>query len=72
MQTYKISLADTQSFARVWTRNGIAILMQDVHMEFATDFANLVLANFIEMCQKDAAAAQRKREAEAAPRVVLA
>jgi hypothetical protein len=43
-------------FAKVWTHKGLAIFLDEVHHQYATDFANVMLNNFIQ--QQSAAAAK--------------
>lgn len=57
--TYKIDRREAESFARVWTRNGIAIPLSLASVDFATDFANVVLNNFIVMCEQKAIKAKQ-------------
>lgn len=65
MQQYSVTRTEAQNFARVWNKGGISIPMQDVHIDFATAFANVVLRNFITMCQQQVQArmAQPKQTA---------
>lgn len=56
MQQYKVNRAEAVKFAQIWNHRGISVPMQDVHVDFATDFANVVLRNFIDMCKQQAAA----------------
>lgn len=70
-----VTIKDAKGFSNVWTAGGVAIPMQDVHLQFATDFANVVLRNFIQQANAAAAAKQKAAEqqvaADAAPKVVL-
>lgn len=59
MSNYKIDRREAESFARVWTRNGIAIPLSLASVDFATDFANIVLNNFITMCEQKATKAKQ-------------
>jgi hypothetical protein len=43
-------------FSQVWRSNGIAIPLDVVHINFATDFANICLRNFVLQCQSQVAA----------------
>lgn len=52
MQQYKVQRQEAANFAKVWNHKGVALVIQDAHIEFATDFANVVLRNFIQMCQQ--------------------
>lgn len=63
MQTnFKVNKIEAEAFAKVWNRGGITILLDDNSVQFATDFANVVLRNFIEMCQKQIQQAQEKTQ----------
>lgn len=63
-----VSAKDARDFSRVWTNRGVAIVMQDVHLQFAADFANVVLKSFIENAQKAQAEAAK---AAAAKKITL-
>jgi hypothetical protein len=47
--TFKVPLSDAQNFQKIWTNKGIAIVLPPEAAQFAMDFANVVLRNFIEM-----------------------
>lgn len=64
MQAFQVTQAEAANFAKVWTKNGIAFILQDIHLDFATDFANVVLNSFIEKCQRDAAERLRQLQAQ--------
>lgn len=65
MQIPQVSNKDVKQFSRVWTHKGLAIFLDDVHIQFATDFANVMLKNlFAQM------AAQAREDAK--PKVILA
>lgn len=66
-----ITAKDATQFSQVWRHNGIAIPMQDCHMQFAADFANIVLKSFIEDAQKARAAAIAKAEEAAKPKIIM-
>lgn len=55
MKQFSIQRQEAARFATIWNHKGVAIVIQDVHIDFATDFANVVLRNFIQMCQQQAA-----------------
>lgn len=64
----KVNAQDAQQFGQVWRVSGVAIPMQDVHYQFAADFANIVLKSFIEEAQRLNAA----KAAEAAkPKIIM-
>lgn len=71
MQALQVTYKDTEGFSKVWNHKGIVIPMQEPHIQFATDYANVVLNNYIQMCIQYAAAAKKKAEEEAAPKISL-
>lgn len=68
-----VSINDAKGFSQVWNVKGVAIPLQDVHLQFATDFANVVLRNFIQQANAQAAARYKaaQEQAAAASKVVL-
>lgn len=52
--SFSVPLEDAQNFQKIWTNNGIAVLLPPEASVFARDFANVVLRNFIQMCQEQA------------------
>lgn len=67
MVPVKVSLKDTVGFSKVWTYNGVSMIINDTAIQFATDYANLVLANFIRQCQLEA---EQQARAAAAPKII--
>jgi hypothetical protein len=61
-QAVQVGLEETRKFAHVWRYKGIVILLDDAHLQFATDFANVVLQSFLSKVQ----AAQAKPKLVAA------
>jgi hypothetical protein len=49
------------NFSKVWTYGKVAIFLDDVHKQFATDFANMIIPSFIESQQRAAAAAAKPK-----------
>jgi hypothetical protein len=37
----------TQEFSKIWTLNGVAITLDNTSIQFATDFANEILKQFV-------------------------
>jgi len=58
---FKVDYTQTKGFADVYTVNGLAIPITPPYIQFATDFANIVLANFIAHAQRAAQIAAEKR-----------
>jgi hypothetical protein len=54
--TFQVTQEQTKDFASVYRINGIYIPLAPEHIQFATDWSNIVLKNFIEQCQQKAAA----------------
>ena len=49
-------------FSKVWKYGRVAIFLDDVHKQFAVDFANMILTSFInEQQMKAAKAAELKK-----------
>ena len=69
MQIPQVNKDQVAGFAKVWTYKGVAILLNEMHIEFAKDFANVMLRNFVQqIAQQQMAAAQ----AAAAKNIVVA
>ena len=47
----------TQAFAKAWDKSGIKMILDDTSIQFATDYANIVLKSFVD----DLAASARKK-----------
>ncbi len=54
MQPFTVNLSEAIKFSKVWNINGIAVPISESSCQFATDFANVVLNNFINICQQKA------------------
>lgn len=67
----KVELSEAIKFADIWTYRGIEIPIDEVHVQFAADFANIVMNNFISRMQAQALAAKVKAEEAAKPLVTL-
>lgn len=53
---YTVTREETRSAAKHWrTPSGVLLILDDTHIAFATDWANLVLKNFVQMCAEQAA-----------------
>jgi hypothetical protein len=49
-------LAQAQGFAKVWKKNGLTMILDPTAVEFARDFANIVLKSLVMDGLKQAAA----------------
>jgi hypothetical protein len=64
MQQYKIEKTEAEKFAKVWrSKGGLVGTLDAFSIAFATDFANVVLMNFIAMCQQQVKQAQAQIQA---------
>jgi len=59
---FHVPRAEAESFSKVWNKGGITILLSPEAIDFATDFANVVLRNFIQVCQEQAKNAPKSKQ----------
>ena len=52
--SFAVDVAEAHNFHKVWTYRGLSIPISLEAEHFAKDFANVVLKNFIDTCQKQA------------------
>jgi hypothetical protein len=52
--SFKVERVEAEKFSKVWNKGGISIILSPEAIDFAADFSNVVLNNFIGMCQKQA------------------
>lgn len=60
----KVNKEQARAFSKVWNKGGVAILLDETALDFAKDFANVVLMSFIDESTKAA-----KKAAEAAAKL---
>jgi hypothetical protein len=48
----QITKAQTSAFAKAWDRGGIKLLLDDSSVQFATDWANIVLKSYVDEAAK--------------------
>ncbi len=48
-----VDIKQAEGFGKVWHHNGVGIILNDSHYKFARDFANVVLRNFVQMCEAE-------------------
>ena len=60
-----VTKASTASFAKVWNKGGVAIILDDTAIQFATDWANIALRSFVEQQMQIAAAKMKAAQAQA-------
>ena len=58
MQLPQVDRKSVEGFARVWTYKGVALVLNDAHVQFAMDFANVMLRNFVQQVAQQQMAAQ--------------
>lgn len=56
---FTVDAQEANKFAQVWTYKGLAVPIGPEHCQFATDFANTVLRNFLLMVEARTRAAAR-------------
>jgi hypothetical protein len=71
LQPFSVGLSDAVGFSKVWNYKGVQIPLDEVHCEFAKDFANVAINSFIDMTLKQAAARKQAEEVKAEPLVRL-
>ena len=57
--SFAVDVAEAHNFHKVWTYKGVAIPLPPEAAYLCRDFANVVLKNFIDMCQKQAQEAEK-------------
>lgn len=60
--SFQVQRVEAENFGKIWTYRGISVPLTEADYQFATDFANVVLRNFINMCQESAKDAQANRK----------
>ena len=50
-----------EGFEKRWTFKGVSIFMDDVHRQFAADFANMLITSFVEQQQAKAKEAAKPK-----------
>lgn len=68
---YKVNRVEAEKFSKIWNKGGITILLTQEAVDFATDFANVVLNNFIQMCQEEALQAAKAAELQQKPKLIV-
>jgi len=46
-QGVQVGIEEAHKFAQVWRYRGIVILLDEAHLQFATDFANVALQSLL-------------------------
>ena len=59
MQIPQVDRKSVEGFAKIWNHNGVALLLNDAHIDFARDFANVTLRNFVTMVAQQQMAASK-------------
>lgn len=63
-----VSLEQTTAFSKAWDKSGLKILLDKTSVQFAHDWANIVLKSYVDdMVAKAKAAAKKKADAAAQP-----
>jgi|GEM_PF-1847540 len=67
----QIDVNETKRFSQAWDSNGIAIVFDDVHLKFATDFANVCLRSAFTMIAQAAMAKAQQNKPEEKKAVII-
>ena len=59
---FKVERIEAEKFSKIWNKGGISIILSPEAIDFATDFSNVVLNNFIQVCQEQVKVAQKAAE----------
>ena len=68
----QVTTDQTCNFAEVWKYNGIFVQQSPANIQFATDWANIVMASFIEKQVATVMAKRAAAEESAKPKIILA
>jgi len=63
MSLPQVTLDEVRRIGKAWRPGGLVVPLDDMHIRFAADVANLVLKNFVQMCAEQAAAAMKAAQA---------
>lgn len=66
-----VTTDQTCDFAERWTWNGVYVQQSPANIQFATDWANIVMASFIEEQVKQIQRKRAEAEEAAKPKIVL-
>jgi hypothetical protein len=66
-----VPLADAKGFSKVWKYKGLCVPIDDVYVQFASDYANIVLKNFVVQATMANIAAAQKAAQEAKPKILM-
>jgi len=64
MQIPQVTSNDVKNFSKVWKYKGLSMILTDMHIQFATDFVNLSLRQFVQQVAAQQMAAAPKIIAE--------
>ena len=68
---FKVERIEAERFSQVWNKGGVHIVLTPEAIDFAKDFANVVLNNFIGMCQAQATQAAAKAAEANKSRIII-
>jgi hypothetical protein len=72
MQLFKVERVEAQKFSNVWhNKTGLVVPLSVEAIDFATDFANVVLNNFVAHVQAEAAKQAAKVAEMNKPKIIL-
>jgi hypothetical protein len=68
---YRVERIEAEKFSKVWNKGGVTIILTPEAIDFARDFANIVLNNFVTMCQAQAQQAAAKAAEAQKPKIIV-
>jgi hypothetical protein len=69
---FNVTRDETAKFAAVWrTKGGLVSTLDQTSVAFATDWANVVIRNFMAMLAQMKAEADAKKAEEAKPKIII-
>ena len=71
MSTFKVERIEAEKFSKVWHKSGIGIILSPEAIDFATDFSNVVLNNFIAMCEQESRKSAIKAAESRRPPIIM-
>jgi hypothetical protein len=60
----QVAKTETEKFSKEWTYNGIAVSLDNTSIQFATDWANLLLRNIFTQMAQQAQAQMKAQESK--------
>ena len=59
MQIPRVDKSQVLEFSKIWTYKGVALCLNDAHIQFAADFSNCMLHSFVQSVAEQQSKAQQ-------------